>query len=50
MTSSASIWTSTAVIFLECAERALGAHVDATTGMVGVPRGHVTWVRPVHQY
>jgi len=31
--------------FLECAERALGAQVDATTGMVEYA-GHVTWVRP----
>ena len=31
--------------FLECAERTLGAQVDATTGMVEYA-GHVTWVRP----
>jgi trehalose 6-phosphate synthase len=31
--------------FLECAERALGAQVDAATGMVEYA-GHVTWVRP----
>jgi trehalose 6-phosphate synthase len=31
--------------FLECAQRALGAHVDATAGMVEYG-GHVTWVRP----
>jgi len=31
--------------FLECAERTLGAQVDASTGMVEYA-GHVTWVRP----
>jgi len=31
--------------FLECAERTLGAQVDAAAGMVEYA-GHVTWVRP----